>query len=1058
MKYILTHCISFICVIFIFLASASAAPIETNWENNCNRIDTVDFWNGYTLKHSSATTSRLKNIGRTELYKDGILQESRNTVFYSNGFYIYAFRWSNCSVHSRLASAQFIDPSTIRVSYDYFNPKWNSSVTGSAYDRYPTYFSTAKKNITDISPRVYAFWTPSYYYVQLNLQDSSIATDGNISSPWFYNNIINLWGATPGTRLSSSKQYGVSGCEIDDVIQTDENYLVDYNCSVYHLKSASVIDGAEKRTTQVYTGVFTLPKSEYDLCSYNAEFCTPVPTPTNLTQSFIAPLTDIPQEINVGQNIGKFQSGSGVIFTADIDSDTPTDYDLEVLVLDRKNLQTVATERSKFQVDGKSKMTIQIPKWDYSWSASVIDITWNESDTIAFEDNGWEADFSIFEWFEPYPFAYRFDNSSPDYSILTWGIWSDPTDLSKRSKIDGTKWEIFELAFWDWISGVIPNRAYNAFEAFSFNKSSGIKIFDIWTCYGLVLSAILWNSESNILQDKSPGFLSELWNGTIFDSIDILNSAWSTTWDWDIYNDISRTILWLHLLQSSKEIRALDSNSSLSPIEILNTIKNNLDKTYILSFYGKIDDIDTAHAVVPFRVEENRIYIWDPNEPYSWDLGNESYEQYIEIDILNDSFVAKRYDKSISNIFRITWDEFTKMELLDSEEIIASIENPTPLGFNENDLLFTVSWSPFLTIRDQSWNVTGIINGETIEDIPWSQVLNLMNASLDKEKEENTWKQIYFPEWQGSLTVEVSWTTNESYDLLIAWWDYYTKLEWVSTSSGQVDTFTTTATNLQIDFDDSKTWDYNILVDNFQDSGTGTVYIDSVDIIPETQNLLIDWDKVIQNNDDAVTYETDLDDDGTFDTIVSVPAISIWEELIQEPELEIYYSFPNKNTSFKSWQSRKISSYYKFVKPRQPSGMFKTWFNIEMDVPPAGESYTAYIHIWDRTFSFTNTKDPEPISDYPTGTWTLDFGTKTVSYSWTVMSKWVQFPFLNQPTQFTLVWGWNPTVKTSDWIRSNTWTVMNGTNIQVDIPELWESITVEFEVVGRQWVFTINRQ
>ncbi len=78
---------------------------------------------------------------------------------------------------------------------------------------------------------------------------------------------------------------------------------------------------------------------------------------------------------------------------------------------------------------------------------------------------------------------------------------------------------------------------------------------------------------------------------------------------------------------------------------------------------------------------------------------------------------------------------------------------------------------------------------------------------------------------------------------------YFTKLEWVPTTPWQTDTFETTGTGLTINFDDSKTWTYSLLVDNFHDYGTtntGTVYINSTDILPQIQQYRIDWNKVVQ--------------------------------------------------------------------------------------------------------------------------------------------------------------------------------------------------------------------
>lgn len=98
---------------------------------------------------------------------------------------------------------------------------------------------------------------------------------------------------------------------------------------------------------------------------------------------------------------------------------------------------------------------------------------------------------------------------------------------------------------------------------------------------------------------------------------------------------------------------------------------------------------------------------------------------------------------------------------------------------------------------------------------------------------------------------------------MIAWWDYYTKLEWISTSLWQIDTFNISRENIKINFDDTKTstWTYNLLVDDFQNNSTWSIYIHQLEIIKENQNFDIDWNKVVSNEGNSITYSIDTNND-----------------------------------------------------------------------------------------------------------------------------------------------------------------------------------------------------
>jgi hypothetical protein len=67
-----------------------------------------------------------------------------------------------------------------------------------------------------------------------------------------------------------------------------------------------------------------------------------------------------------------------------------------------------------------------------------------------------------------------------------------------------------------------------------------------------------------------------------------------------------KTVLALQLYQKSKSFQDAENESfnTLTGISLINKIKNNSDKIYILSFYSKDNNgNEFNHAVVPYRAD-----------------------------------------------------------------------------------------------------------------------------------------------------------------------------------------------------------------------------------------------------------------------------------------------------------------------------------------------------------------------------------------------------------------------------------------------------------------------
>jgi len=588
--------------------------------------------------------------------------------------------------------------------------------------------------------------------------------------------------------------------------------------------------------TQIWVDVeYPLPELEIE-----------VPIPFGLTQKYQAPVSNEILTIGTWASIWKFQSGSGVIFWAQITSDAPTDYNLVLELLELPNLNIIQTTSTGFLSDGTSNITSLLSAWDYIWQVKVTDNDWNESEAQAF---GWNdlasTDFSIFEWFEPYPFGYKFKNNSPSFTL---------SETEKK--------QIFHSAFPKNIFDFDERMISKAYNDIWFNNNNPAIIY-WWSCFWMSLTSLWYYENQNEFVNKFPEFIYDI--------------NWWNIWDieeiWNNYSISLETILANQIYQRHPVYHELETDSleNDTPNSILNEIDSNLNSNYILIFYWKRNCIfwfscsSVWHAVVPYKVEGNKIFFWDNNNPIS-DVNYDPYNQFIEINSDNTWSLSS-----------YSWDENTSLALIK----VSDIYNQwpwLPIWFNESDTLLTLSWNPFVKIVDEFWNISWFTKWWIVQEIPWTKVLIPLNVTSDDIPVENTWKQIYLPQKTQNLKIEISWNTDESYDLLIAWGDYYTKLEWVATSSGQVDSFVSTATNLEINFDDTKDGEYTLLVDNFQDSWTGTVYVDEAEVMPELQNYNIDWTKVVDGADDAVTLEIDSDGDGAYDMTETFPAIPETEE------------------------------------------------------------------------------------------------------------------------------------------------------------------------------------
>ncbi|EKE28180.1 MAG: hypothetical protein ACD_3C00086G0024 [uncultured bacterium (gcode 4)] len=591
--------------------------------------------------------------------------------------------------------------------------------------------------------------------------------------------------------------------------------------------------------------------------------------PYSLSQQINSPqMEEEPHDVYLWEKIWKFQSGSGIILSAIVDNSFWKNLNLDFEVYKLWESLPIYKRSTEVNLWIWTVVVDFLWAWDYYWRVRTSDDSWNSSDWADFWMNlFWESDFSYFYWFEPYPYGYRFPNASVADWVLNWMWlssivrWIPPNSflINQPTIIDWNKWNLFNNAFDTSTLKNDDRKMIDAFESLWLNTDEQ---FQWWNCYGMAMSPAMQFTHSGFIQTNYSKFSNQIWNWTIWDNIIPLDVDWKDDWNNYDGNKTLEIILSFQLSQSSVHIQKAIHNGTKSPDKILTELKNNSNNTYALLFWWKDKNNDDVwHAVIPYKVEWNRIYVWDNNFQYPFrEINNTeiySYNQYIELYTGSD-WKIKWKDKTYE------WNEFTEMSLVNLDDIYNNWYKSVPMWFNWNGTSYTLSWSSSIYISDSLWRVSWFTSSGVIEDIPWVDVIVPLNVTLSWATKSNL-KQIYIPEKIDWLTIKVSWIKEENYDLKIAWWDYYTNISWVNTLTGQIDIFTTTNSWIFIDFDDSKTWTYTLLTDNFQDTLTWTVFSPWIESIIQPQKYIFDWNKVMQGSTNAISYQIDIDNDWIYD-------------------------------------------------------------------------------------------------------------------------------------------------------------------------------------------------
>lgn len=667
-----------------------------------------------------------------------------------------------------------------------------------------------------------------------------------------------------------------------------------------------------------YTGVIgDMVLEDAGAYTYIKSYGEILSSPIALSQSFQSPdplgTWAVPEEpLEHGASVGKFQSGSGIILRASTLDSNPEDLELHVEVYQSGSL--VASGSNFFNATWEGEVLISwLGAWNYYWTAKSVSSTNPsiQSEVTEFWGSLGEqaTDFEIYEWFEPYPYGYRFGNAlvTNKYNILNW--WT-------RDRIDSefpyyhidylpwNKWDIFDNAFNTSLNSWFETGSLKSLFAFEFLglNTSSPSVFAGGSCYGMAISAAMNYLHDDYLNEHYQSIFMLIQDKDVWKSIpspSSIKDVDSFTY-WDEYDDtVLKSILSFQLSQHSSLNSWLRRLWEDDPLSIYDKLKDRSGNVHILTFSWKWrDGTHQSHAVIPYKLDEingeKRIYVWDNNVAYPYlesETGNVAA-------LAMDQYLVIKDDNTFESPLYSFWSSFDTMSIMDITDIYDSNKKSTPKLFNLGASI-SFSWDSDMVLVDSLWNISGIVDQEIIEEIPGVKVELPINTTLDDGVTKNITKFIYVDEnYNQDLQIQVTGNNQESYNIKIAWKDFYFRTSSMIIEDWETDSFTVSKNILKIDFWSSKLSDYSVLLSNLTNQEEGIVYLDSLKSIDEPQLIEVNW-KELRSISNSVSYSVDMDNDWEYELESNISPTPNQDQLLSTIS---WYVLWDKDISMSRWK------------------------------------------------------------------------------------------------------------------------------------------------------------
>ena len=607
-------------------------------------------------------------------------------------------------------------------------------------------------------------------------------------------------------------------------------------------------------------------------------------------------------EIGVGGSIGSSIRHNRVVLSARLTDPDNDDVKLQIELRRLDDDHVEILESSDYWESGGENAPhcwFDATGGKYAWAARAVDVHGLAGEWVEFGDNDpLDTDFAY--GYEPHPYGYSFGNRAVEPGTLTGGVGSGFPDFWNQYIIEGDKWDIFRQTF-D-LKGIDEKTQIQLFKDLKLNEDN----WPIGACYGMALSsAMQYVYRWYIFEHYRPFYNVLEGKGRLIWNLDDpphtggdVKKPWAGS---DIgANPVLQAILSFQLSvggTSSQAALAEAKRSNLtSPTGILDKLSEALPNDgsprgamYVLnigyrSWDIKWDGFDTmrvpyGHSVVPYKVVENRIYVYDNNYPYReghTDKAEDgSYRQYIEIDRDNDTWQYRFKEDWV-------WPESgpltrPKIELLSLDTLHNEGALPRPRGAGGSEAVFYLDGSGALLLTDSEGRSTGLTDGSFTEEIP--DVWPIYDYHTVSGEVDQVWRQAYYEDEDTDLTATVQGIEDGQYSMTKYGPGYFATICDVPIGEGGVDELVFTSDSIEIRLHENqppKT--YTLILNKNMDGVSQTFAAPTIPIEGTTVHLYtVDWDAFC-SGEDGVTVRVDSNGNGEFDYTFTVGSLLTGDE------------------------------------------------------------------------------------------------------------------------------------------------------------------------------------
>lgn len=450
------------------------------------------------------------------------------------------------------------------------------------------------------------------------------------------------------------------------------------------------------------------------------------------------------------------------------------------------------------------------------------------------------------EAYAPNPWGYSFKNNE----VVDKNIPILPGD---ESLTEQSKWNIFISTF------DLSNVDEKTAEEF-FKELDKRKYFVGAYCFGMSASSLMefvYPLYDQFLENQGKNTIFELEQPPIV-FLD-LYQRWNGGGEKGPH-PVLEHIIRFHLMQIGNI--AIESKIDVEPFALLNKLKEDLPKgiMYVLGIgYLVEEDKVIGHAVVPYRVDGQDIYVYDPNWP-----NNDNKK----IEIYEESGVWKwRYKMGIFSSWPPKNAKTTFLQLFPIKALYNSGLKPQLPAATGYGTLFYLDGNADLLLVDSEGKRVGLSNGLFMQEI--TNIKPIITFGALPDDEARPWKQTYYGSQDNELTVVINGRiANGTYALTKFGPDYFATVSSISISDGAIDNITITSNTIRIHISQNQEPKmYNLTFNKNNNGASQTFTAINIPITPgATHQYIFDWIALSEGKKGAAV-RVDSDSDGVFERV-----------------------------------------------------------------------------------------------------------------------------------------------------------------------------------------------